>query len=169
LPAALFVLGLLGAGHARASPYRDAPALAGLAPSADVIQGCLRAAARAHHVPLAVLVMLLEVEGGKSGEVTPNTNGTVDIGPFQVNEIWLPAVAAHWHMDVPATFLVLRDNFCGNAEEAAWILRQAIADAHGDVWDGVGRYHSANPSLQRVYLWKVLAIGRSLLTAARNG
>ena len=73
------------------------PVKAGDAPDGQAtIRGCITAAAKVYRLPPAVLVILLNVEGGSLGRVSPNTNGTVDIGPIQVNEIWLPDVAAHW-------------------------------------------------------------------------
>ena len=55
-----------------------------------MIEGCLKAAAELHQVPAGVLVLLLSVEAGRLGEVSQNTNGTVDIGPMQVNDTWVP-------------------------------------------------------------------------------
>jgi len=161
------------AGAARASAYRNAAEAVTLAPSgqdgAAVLRGCVRVAARVNGVPPAVLLMLLQVEGGRLGEVSGNRNGTVDIGPFQVNEIWLPAVARHWGLPVAEAFPILRDNFCGNADAAAWILQGTLAEAHGDFWDGVGRYHSARSDLKATYLRRVLAAARRLRTGQRRG
>jgi hypothetical protein len=142
---------------ALASPYQDAPHEVGLAAgSADkVIESCLLAAASAHRVPPAVLVILLNVEGGKLGRVSANTNGTVDIGPMQVNEIWLPELSRHWRAPVGLSFLALRDNFCANAEAGAYILRKGLDEAHGDFWSGVGIYHSHDPAYKAAYLRKV--------------
>ena len=161
------------AGTAAASPYRSAAEAVTLVPpgqdGAAVLRGCVRVASRVNGVPPAVLLMLLQVEGGRLGEVSGNTNGTVDIGPFQVNEIWLPAVARHWGMTVEDAFPILRDNFCGNADAAAWILRGTLADAHGDVWEGVGRYHSARSDLKAAYLRRVLAAARQLRAGQPRG
>ncbi len=161
------------AGAATASPYRNAAEAVTLAPpgqdGAAVFRGCVRVASRVNGVPPAVLLMLLQVEGGRLGEVSGNRNGTVDIGPFQVNEIWLPAVARHWGMPEAEAFPILRDNFCGNADAAAWILRGALADARGDVWEGVGRYHSARSDLQAAYLRRVLAAARRLRAGQNRG
>ena len=161
------------AGSATASPYRSAAEAVTLAPSgqdgAAVLRGCVRVAARVNGVPAAVLLMLLQVEGGHLGEVSNNTNGTVDIGPFQVNEFWLPAVAQHWSLPVAEVFPILRDNFCGNADAAAWILRRSLADAHGDFWDGVGRYHSGRSDLKASYLRRVLATARRMLAGPHGG
>jgi hypothetical protein len=124
--------------------------------TAPVIEGCILAAAQVHRLPPAVLVILLNVEGGTIGRVSGNTNGTVDIGPMQVNEIWLPGLAQHWHASIPDSFRALRDNFCANVEGGAWILRLALDEAHGDFWRGVGIYHSHDPGYQASYLRKVL-------------
>jgi hypothetical protein len=142
---------------ARASAYQDAPHEVGIpAGSADkVIESCLLAAASAHRVPPAVLVILLNVEGGKLGRVSANTNGTVDIGPMQVNEIWLPELSRHWRSPVGLSFLALRDNFCANAEAGAYILRKGLDEAHGDFWSGVGIYHSHDPGYKAAYLRKL--------------
>ena len=136
--------------------------------NARTIARCLVAAADAYRVPPAVLVVLLNVEGGSLGHVSPNTNATVDIGPMQVNQIWIPLVAAHWHASAAATFIALRDNFCANLEAGAWILRQGLDEAHGDFWQGVGYYHSHDPERRAAYLQSVLRQVLRLRAAARE-
>ena len=84
---------------------------AGAQGAAAMIKGCIMAAAAGYRLPPAVLVILLNVEGGSLGGVSPNTNGTVDIGPMQVNRIWLPDLAAHWHTSTGAAYRALRDDF----------------------------------------------------------
>jgi len=126
------------------------------------IRDCIFAAAAAYRLPPAVLLILLDVEGGSLGHVSLNTNGTVDIGPMQVNEIWLPQLEAHWKASRAATYAALRDDFCANVEGGAWILRQAIDEAHGDFWEGVGLYHSHDPGDKADYLRKVLRLALQL-------
>ncbi len=158
--AALLLAGLVAYVPARASEYRNSPVPVGLGSSADdakrVIRSCIEAAANAHGLPPTVLVILLRVEGGRLGHVSDNTNATVDIGPMQVNEIWLRKLAARWGASVPDTFLALRDSFCANLEGGAWILRQGLDEARGDFWQGVGYYHSHAPEHKANYLRKVL-------------
>jgi hypothetical protein len=145
---------------AHASPYADTAPATAVKAAASVtdatIEGCIVAAANLHRLPPAVLVVLLNVEGGTIGHVSKNSNDTVDIGPMQVNEIWLPKLAQHWRASVADTFEALRDNFCANLEGGAWILRLALDEAHGNLWTGVGIYHSHNPGYQADYLRKVL-------------
>jgi hypothetical protein len=135
---------------------------AGLAAAADApdneatIRGCITAAAKVYRLPPALLVILLNVERGSLGRVSPNTNGTVDIGPIQINQIWLPELAAHWNASIPNTYSALRDNFCANVEAGAWILRRGLDKARGDFWEGVGYYHSHTPEHKTRYLRDVL-------------
>ena len=132
-------------------------AKAGAAPNDQAtIRGCITAAAKVYRLPPAVLVILLNVERGSLGHVSPNTNGTVDIGPIQVNEIWLPEVAAHWNATIADAYRALRDNFCANVEAGAWILRRGLDEARGDFWEGVGYYHSHTPEHKTRYLQEVL-------------
>jgi hypothetical protein len=158
--AALLLAGVVASLPARASQYRSSPVPVGLGSSAEdarrVIRSCIEAAANAHGLPPAMLVILLRVEGGRLGRVSDNANATVDIGPMQVNEIWLPKLAARWGASIPDTFVALRDNFCANLEGGAWILRQGLDEARGDFWQGVSYYHSHAPEHKATYLRKVL-------------
>lgn len=172
--AAPFLGVLLSHASALASQYRDAPGLVGITVSEPgtagrVIERCILAASAAHQVPPAVLVILLNVEGGQLGRVSGNTNATVDIGPMQVNEIWLPELARHWRTSVAQAFTALRDDFCFNVEAGAWILRRGLDGARGDFWEGVGYYHSRSPGHKANYLRKVLAQALRLQAAAERG
>jgi hypothetical protein len=131
------------------------PAVSRAASPAPVV-GCIETAASVYRLPPAVILILLSVEDGSLGRISQNTNQTVDIGPMQINSIWVPAVAKHWKASPSATYAALRDSFCANVEAGTWILRQAMDEAHGDFWGGVGFYHSRDPSYQADYLRKVL-------------
>ena len=117
-----------------------------------MIEGCLKAAAELHHVPAGVLVLLLNVEAGRLGAVSPNANGTVDIGPMQVNDTWVSKIAGHWGASREAAYRALRDNFCANVEGGAWILRLALDEARGSLWEGVALYHSHTPVHKLEYM-----------------
>ena len=125
-------------------------------PAATPVMRCIESAATVYRLPPAVVLILLSVEGGSLGHVSQNTNGTVDVGPMQVNTIWVPVVARHWGATPADTYAALRDNFCANVEAGTWILRQAMDQAHGDFWEGVGFYHSHDPGYKADYLRKVL-------------
>ncbi|WP_051949052.1 lytic transglycosylase domain-containing protein [Methylosinus sp. PW1] len=126
------------------------------------VKECIDAASKTHSIPAEILLILLNVENGRLGKVSQNTNDTVDIGPMQVNQIWVPKLAAHWRASPEATYRALRDEFCANVEGGAWILRQALDEADGDLWEGIGLYHSHNERHKATYRRLVLAQGRRL-------
>ena len=126
---------------------------------------CLTAASATYHLPVGLLLILLQVEGGSLGAVSHNSNDTVDIGPMQVNSIWVPRIASRWHAAPAVTLAALRDSFCANIEAASWILRQSLDEAHGDLWEGVGLYHSHDPTYKADYLRKVLRVALHLQQA----
>lgn len=147
------ILLLAFASSASGSPARAAPSDATVA----AVTECIHAAAAAHRLPPGVIAVLLSVEGGSIGRVSQNTNATVDIGPMQINQIHLPALARRWHTTTVNAREALLNSFCANVEAGAWILRTAIDEARGDFWEGVGRYHSRTEHYKTVYLRKVLA------------
>ena len=49
------------------------------------VSDCISAAASIYRLPPAVLVILLNMENGRLGEVSGNSNHTVDIGPMPVS------------------------------------------------------------------------------------
>lgn len=129
-----------------------APARAEWTPATSYVRDCVAAASRVHKVPAVLLVMLLRVEGGRLGAVSQNTNETVDIGPMQVNSIWVHKMAQRWASSDDAAFHAIRDNLCANLEAGAWILRAGLDEAHGDLWEGVAFYHSHSPEHKQRYL-----------------
>jgi len=118
----------------------------------DTLLRCLSGSAERHSVPVDALVMIYLNEGGTLGKSSHNTNNTDDLGPFQINDTWLPRLSAHWN--VPQAFArdLLLNQFCANVDAAAWILRLNLDAANGDLKEAVGLYHSATPELKNKYL-----------------
>ncbi len=141
-----------------AEPARAADALA----DGSLVGACIMAAANLYSLPPETLVILLNVENGKVGKISPNKNKTFDIGPMQVNNSWIGKLAAHWRATPQAAYLALRDNFCANIEGGAWILRQGLDEADGDLWEGIALYHSHTEEHKRAYLRNVLAHAQRL-------
>jgi hypothetical protein len=136
----------------------------------EVIQTCIETSARVHRLPAPILVVILRVENGRVGRVSPNASGAPpDVGPMQVNAMWLNRIAERWGVTREQAFLALRDNFCSNVEAGAWLLRQAMNDARGDFWEGVAFYHSRTPVFKHRYkrlaLEQALAVARLVPTA----
>ncbi len=108
---------------------------------------CRQQAAAAFDLPDDLVQAVKEVESGASlgAPISTNRNGTEDIGLMQINSSWLPTLGRH---GISKEGLL---DTCVNLHVGAWILRQAIDDAGGDVWAGVGAYHSPTPARQRRY------------------
>jgi hypothetical protein len=100
-----------------------------------MIEGCLKAAAEVDHVPAGVLVLLISVEAGRLGAVSQNANGTVDIGPMQVNDTWLSKIAEHWGVSREEAYRALRDSFCANVEGGAWDAWRQVHKVAGEQLD----------------------------------
>lgn len=122
---------------------------------------CVIEAAQHFDVPARALFAILQVEGGNVGEVNHNTNHTVDIGPMQINSIWLDELSDY----INETELLY--NGCYNVFVGTWILKSRIIEAN-DLWTGIGHYHSRTPHLSAAYQQKVYAASRSLPSARRN-
>ncbi|RKP51041.1 lytic transglycosylase domain-containing protein [Trinickia fusca] len=118
---------------------------------------CVLRAGDAMQVPPQLLISVMSVEGGAIGTVAHNRNATEDLGLMQINTgAWLDLVAqAQFGGNQRDAYVRLRDDGCYNIEVGAWILSRAIASEGGDVWAGVGRYHSNTPALKRGYAIKV--------------
>jgi hypothetical protein len=126
--------------------------------TAQAFAACVLLAANTYHVPAAVMIGIMNVEGGRIGqEVGPNSNGTYDLGPMQVNSRWLPMLQKTWNVSAPVARSWVRDNGCVNVHVAAWILRQKM-DETGSLWGGIAAYHSSTPHHGIPYANKVIAV-----------
>ena len=128
--------------------------------TASALSLCIFTAAQTYSVPVNVLLGIMTVEGGYPGLAMTNKNKTQDLGPMQVNTIWLPELAKHWGVSKRTALRLVRDDACINIGVAAWILRTKINQS-GSLYKGIAWYHSATPHLGQKYRDKVLkAMGR---------
>lgn len=125
--------------------------------TAKALAACLMLAANTYKVPPAVMVGIMHVEGGRVGQQSLNSNGSYDLGPMQVNTVWMPQLARQWRVDQATARRWVRDNGCVNIHVAAWILKQKINEA-GYLYGGIARYHSATPGRGHAYAGKVIAV-----------
>lgn len=123
--------------------------------TAQALAVCIFTAAQTYSVPPTVILGVLHVEGGRVGMASPNTNGTYDLGPMQINTIWVPQLARHWRVSEKAALRWVRDDACVNIGVGAWILRTKM-DSAGSLAGGIAHYHSATPHLGGPYRKKVL-------------
>lgn len=125
--------------------------------TAQTLAACLLLAANTYQVPPAVMIGIMQVEGGRVGQqVGPNFNGTYDLGPMQVNTHWAPKLARIWHVSESTARTWVRDDGCVNVHVAAWILKQKIVEA-GSLYGGIAHYHSATPGTGARYAAKVVS------------
>lgn len=127
-----------------------------------LVAACLMLAAQTYSVPPAVMVGILQVEGGAVGQQVRNTNGTFDLGPMQINTIWMPELAEYWGVPVTTAKQWVKDDACTNMGVAAWILRRHL-DETGSLSKAIANYHSKTPSKGYSYKAKVVEAMR------RNG
>jgi hypothetical protein len=125
-----------------------------------VLAACVYAAAQLYQLPPPIIWSVLSVEGGGPGTVSHNRNGTDDLGPAQVNSLWIPRLARHYGLPERELRRRLTDDTCFNIAVGTWILREKMVEA-GDFWTGVGKYHSARSDLKQRYIQRVVgAAGR---------
>ena len=127
-----------------------------------VLASCVLMAAQTYSVPPAVMLGIMHVEGGKVGQVVgPNKNGTYDLGPMQINTLWIPKLAQHWRVQHNVAFKMVRDDPCINVSVAAWILRQRLNES-GNLTLAIAHYHSKTPQFGHVYARKVIGAMRRM-------
>ncbi len=131
-------------------------------PINSVLATCLLMAAQTYNVPPAVMMGIMRVEGGRVGQaVGPNQNGTYDLGPMQINTMWMPKLAQHWKVTPATAKHMVRDDPCINVNVAAWILRQRLNES-GNLTLAIAHYHSKTPRFGYVYARKVIGAMRQM-------
>jgi soluble lytic murein transglycosylase-like protein len=127
-----------------------------------MLAACLMLAAQTYNVPPAVMMGILQVEGGKVGQaVGPNQNGSYDLGPMQINTLWIPKLARYWKVSDRTATQMVRDDPCVNVTVAAWILRQRLNES-GNLTLAIAHYHSKTPRFGYVYARKVIGAMRRM-------
>jgi hypothetical protein len=125
-----------------------------------VLTACLILASQTYSVPPAVMVGILQVEGGRVGQqVGPNDNGSYDLGPMQINTLWVPRLARYWGVSDTTAHRWIRDDACTNMGVSAWILRRHLNET-SSLSKAIAYYHSRTPSLGYAYKNRVVAAMR---------
>ena len=125
-------------------------------PLIPLTAACIAMAARAYQLPSTYLYAILAAEQGRVGQVVENRNGTADLGPFQINTRWGPALGRYWRISAAEALVRVRDDGCANAIAATAILKKAVNEAHGDLPKALGLYHSHSPDLAEFYCERAL-------------
>lgn len=105
-------------------------------------------------IPALLMLAVMKTEGGRIGTQARNTNGTLDLGPMQINTVHLQKIASITGRPISEVAQKLAHDACSNIAVGAWILRLSINDA-GSLWKGVAYYHSRNAEFGTPYAWRV--------------
>lgn len=109
---------------------------------------CIAVAAERFGVSEMALWLILDVERGTVGRVSQNTNGTVDIGPMQINSWWTePQRLGRFGI----TYNDILYDRCLNIYVGTWIFAQEY-ERERDIVRAIARYHSPTPEHQHRYL-----------------
>lgn len=116
---------------------------------------CVIEAAHRQSVPANILLAIASIEGGKNGQLVRNTNGSIDIGHFQINTIQWKYRFSRYPIQVADVAL----RGCYNAELAAWLVSQHLAESsEQDFWTKAANYHSKTPKYNHIYREKLIPL-----------
>lgn len=130
---------------------------------------CMVAVANFYQLPPRALPAIHHVEGGRVGSISRNANGTEDLGPMQVNTIWLRPLAQRARLPEAEVRRRLIEDPCFNIAAAGAILRIYLNEERGDLMRAIGDYHSHTPARNTAYQAKVLAAARKLFVRQAPG
>jgi len=128
-------------------------------PSAALVEKCTAQAAAHYNLPPLVIMAIAQVEGGKVGTVSPNSDGSFDFGLMQINSIHLPLIKERFNLG----WRDLTYKPCINIAIGSWILATRVRESD-DIWTGVGNYHSRTPKFHKGYKERVLRAYQALLS-----
>jgi hypothetical protein len=111
---------------------------------------CVETSARDYRINPFVLLAILKVESnGRTGVVGQNTNGTQDLGPSQFNTgSWAKLLIEKYKIPREA----LLNDMCQAVRALGFAVRTEIDAANGDLWTGIGNYHSRTPVHHQKYV-----------------
>jgi hypothetical protein len=130
-----------------------------------VMEYCVNYAAAAYEIHPMVIQSVIDVEGGKVGTVSKNSNGTYDLGVMQINTVNIDEIQGVFPT---VTLGSLIYSPCTNISVGTWMLVKRINEA-GDLWKGVGNYHSKTPKYHNRYMAKINKAYRRLFDKFNQG
>lgn len=123
---------------------------------------CLERVAARYQVHPIILSLVAQVEGGWAGAKMENTNGTYDLGKFQINTLHLPTLSNYG-----ITESMLQNNDCVSAGVAAWYIRtvtvnQTVEEPE-DYFRAIARFHSKTEKHNHRYAGKLMKAYRAMI------
>lgn len=126
---------------------------------------CVRDSSAIYEInPLLMLAVLKVESNGRTGIVAQNTNGTSDLGPSQFNsESWGKLLIVRYK--IPREALI--HDMCQSVRALGFALRTEINAADGDLWKGLGNYHSRTPKHHNKYVNLVYGAYKQMITKGK--
>lgn len=113
-------------------------------------------------LPPRVLPSIHAIEGGWAGAAIRNRDGSEDLGVMQVNTLWIGPLAQYTRLPAQQVRERLIAEPCFNIAAAGAILRGYLDEAHGNIMQAIGFYHSHRPDLALPYQTRVKNAAASL-------
>lgn len=114
-----------------------------------IIDSCTAFSSSVYKVPQIAVKVVLHIEAGKIGTISRNDNNTFDLGPMQFNSSNLDELQKTYPY---ITWKHVTYDPCINIMVGTWWLSKKINGRKGNVWDGIGDYHSRTPVHHNRYL-----------------
>jgi hypothetical protein len=132
---------------------------------ARIPANCVATSARDYALNPMILLAVLKVESnGRTGLVSPNANGTYDLGPAQFNtNSWAKRLEKRYNISREA----LINDMCQSIRAMAYALRTEINGVNGDLWRGIGNYHSRTPKFHDKYVGLVSSAHKSMISRGK--
>lgn len=131
----------------------------------NVREACINYAATIYHASVLDIKSIILTEGGTTGQVRRNKNGTVDMGVMQINSINIEPGGKLYGYGY--TREMITNNECLNIILGTFLLQREIvlqpADRDGR-WTAIGNYHSRTPEHNRTYQLQVWKNMQSLIS-----
>lgn len=118
-------------------------------PPAIYREACIAQAAAHYRAHPDIIRAVIGTEGGTTGKISKNKDGSFDMGLMQINSVHLPELARYG-----ITQEMLVGNECLNIMIGTYLLQKNILLSN-DFWHGVGSYHSKTPSKNTAYQYRV--------------
>ena len=123
----------------------------------SVDASCVDFASNEFRLDARIIYSIIKTQSNfNSKAININTNKSWDIGLMQINTIHQDELREH---GMKLSDLLVP---CKNIIVGSWLLRRHIDAANGNVWQGVGDYHSLTPELSFQYALKVKSVYNKL-------
>jgi hypothetical protein len=130
---------------------------------------CMTLVASIYNLPPRVLPSIHAVEGGRRGTISDNRDGSQDLGVMQINSLWIHPLALYTKTPDPEVRARLINDPCYNITAAGAILRTYLLEAHGNLMQAIGDYHSHRWTLNVSYRTEVMQAAEALFVRDSRG